>query len=195
MPSLPTYRDQRGQDVGAGRTKGVGVVGLTRAALNVSSRRFAAASMDPEAQRLVINSWWSLAWWWACFGGLGCIVGLLAIFCIAINPSAMIVSIDRAQDSASGAAWQSFSNFPLGIDHVVIRVRDLEPMLAFTPMFRLRSCCQRAIGSCTGGGSALIDLVPVNGVSSRSGGASGDKEPGGFRSPRAIKVYIQGSAA
>ena len=68
----------------------------------------------------------------------------------------------------------------LGIDHVVIRVRDLEPMLAFytdvlgcevakhnapLDLWHLRA------------GSALIDLVPVNGVLGRSGGASGDTEP------------------
>ncbi|CAK28313.1 Possible glyoxalase [Synechococcus sp. RCC307] len=65
----------------------------------------------------------------------------------------------------------------MGIDHVVIRVRDLEPMLAFytevlgcevakhnapLDLWHLRA------------GSALIDLVPVNGVLGRSGGASGD---------------------
>ena len=68
----------------------------------------------------------------------------------------------------------------LGIDHVVIRVRDLEPMLAFytevlgcevakhnapLDLWHLRA------------GSALIDLVPVNGVLGRSGGASGDTKP------------------
>jgi glyoxylase I family protein len=68
----------------------------------------------------------------------------------------------------------------MGIDHVVIRVRDLEPMLAFytevlgcevakhnapLDLWHLRA------------GSALIDLVPVNGVLGRSGGASGDTKP------------------
>ena len=68
----------------------------------------------------------------------------------------------------------------MGIDHVVIRVRDLEPMLAFytevlgcevakhnapLDLWHLRA------------GSALIDLVPVNGVLGRSGGASGDIKP------------------
>ena len=91
-----------------------------------------------------------------------------------------IVSSDRGQDPASGAAWSKASPIPLlGIDHVVIRVRDLEPMLAFytdvlgcevakhnapLDLWHLRA------------GSALIDLVPVNGVL-RSGGASGDTEP------------------
>lgn len=73
--------------------------------------------------------------------------------------------------------------FPIplsGIDHVVIRVRDLEPMLAFyinvlgceiakhnapLDLWHLRA------------GSALIDLVPVNGVLGRNGGASGDTAP------------------
>ena len=68
----------------------------------------------------------------------------------------------------------------MGIDHVVIRVRDLEPMLAFytevlgcevakhnapLDLWHLRA------------GSALIDLVPINGVLGRSGGASGDTKP------------------
>ena len=68
----------------------------------------------------------------------------------------------------------------MGIDHVVIRVRDLEPMLAFytevlgcevakhnapLDLWHLRA------------GSALIDLVPVNGVLGRRGGASGDTKP------------------
>ena len=68
----------------------------------------------------------------------------------------------------------------MGIDHVVIRVRDLEPMLAFytevlgcevakhnapLDLWHLRA------------GNALIDLVPVNGVLGRSGGASGDTKP------------------
>ena len=68
----------------------------------------------------------------------------------------------------------------MGIDHVVIRVRDLEPMLAFytevlgcevakhnapLDLWHLRA------------GSALIDLVPVDGVLGRSGGASGDTQP------------------
>ena len=73
------------------------------------------------------------------------------------------------------------SSIPLmGIDHVVIRVRDLELMLAFytevlgcevakhnapLDLWHLRA------------GSALIDLVPVNGVLGRSGGASGDTKP------------------
>lgn len=68
----------------------------------------------------------------------------------------------------------------LGIDHVVIRVRDLPKMLAFytevlgcevakhnkpLDLWHLRA------------GSGLIDLVPVDGVLGRSGGASGDTKP------------------
>ena len=68
----------------------------------------------------------------------------------------------------------------LGIDHVVIRVRNLSQMLAFytevlgcevakhnrpLDLWHLRA------------GSALVDLVPIDGVLGRSGGASGDTAP------------------
>ena len=69
--------------------------------------------------------------------------------------------------------WRSPSRVP-------VPLRDLQPMLAFytdvlgcevakhnapLDLWHLRA------------GSALIDLVPVNGVLGRSGGASGDTEP------------------
>ena len=68
----------------------------------------------------------------------------------------------------------------MGIDHVVIRVRDLEPMLAF---YTEVLGCELAKHNAPldlwhlRAGSALIDLVPVDGVLGRSGGASGDTDP------------------
>ncbi len=67
----------------------------------------------------------------------------------------------------------------LGIDHVVLRVRDLAPMLAF----------YRDVLGCTlekeqpdiglwqlRAGSALVDLVPVDGKLGREGGAPPGRE-------------------
>ena len=68
----------------------------------------------------------------------------------------------------------------LGIDHVVIRVRDLEPMLTFyTDVLGCQVAKHKAPLDLwhLRAGSALIDLVPVNGVLGRGGGASGDTEP------------------
>ena len=68
----------------------------------------------------------------------------------------------------------------MGIDHVVIRVRDLEPMLAF---YTEVLGCELAKHNAPldlwhlRAGSALIDLVPVDGVLGRCGGASGDTQP------------------
>ena len=68
----------------------------------------------------------------------------------------------------------------MGIDHVVIRVRDLEPMLAF---YTKVLGCELAKHNAPldlwhlRAGSALIDLVPDDGVLGRSGGASGDTQP------------------
>jgi len=64
---------------------------------------------------------------------------------------------------------------PLGIDHVVIRVRDLEAMIAF--YCDVAGCTVERRRDDIGlvqlrAGAALIDLVPVDGVLGSKGGAA-----------------------
>jgi glyoxylase I family protein len=64
---------------------------------------------------------------------------------------------------------------PLGIDHVVIRVRDLEAMIAF--YCDVVGCTVERRRDDIGlvqlrAGAALIDLVPVGGVLGSKGGAA-----------------------
>ena len=64
---------------------------------------------------------------------------------------------------------------PLGIDHIVLRTKDLEAMIAF--YCDVIGCTverrQEAIGLYQlRAGSALIDLVPIDGKLGRMGGAA-----------------------
>ncbi len=64
---------------------------------------------------------------------------------------------------------------PLGIDHVVVRVRDLEAMIAF--YCDVIGCTVERRRDDIGliqlrAGAALIDLVPVDGVLGAKGGAA-----------------------
>lgn len=64
---------------------------------------------------------------------------------------------------------------PLGIDHIVLRTKDLEAMIAF--YCDVIGCVverrQEAIGLYQlRAGSALIDLVPIDGKLGRMGGAA-----------------------